>query len=54
MLESDSSLRTDEVNKFRLTKTNHQFFNWWFFYDAKRKKKEKNLQGKILAGFKSY
>ena len=41
MLESDPSLRTDEVNMFRLTKRNHQFFNWWFFYDEKTQKRNK-------------
>ena len=55
MLESDPSLRTDEVNKFRLTKRNHQFFNWWFFCDEKTKKKnKKTYKEKYLAGFKFY
>ena len=39
MLESDPSLRTDEVNMFRLTKRNHQFFIGGFFMMQKEKKK---------------
>ena len=55
MLESDPSLRTDEVNKFRLKKRNHQFFNWWFFCDEKTKKRnKKTYKEKYLAGFKFY
>ena len=38
MLESDPSLRTDEVNMFRLTKRNHQFFIGGFFVMKKQKK----------------
>ena len=55
MLESDPSLQTYEVNMFRLTKRNNQFFIGCFFVMKKQKKEiKKTYKEKYLAGFKFY